>query len=54
VASEVDCVFSVDLISHVNNDGSVVGKPIVESIGWPVAPNGKLNTGLGRPLAREV
>jgi NAD-dependent dihydropyrimidine dehydrogenase PreA subunit len=54
VASELDCVFSVDLISHVNKDGSVAGKSIVDSIGWPVAPNGKLNTGLGRPLAREV
>jgi NAD-dependent dihydropyrimidine dehydrogenase PreA subunit len=54
VASDVDCVFSVDLISHVGKDGSVAGKAIVDAVGWPVAPNGKLNTGLGRPLAREA
>jgi len=27
VASELDCVFSVDLISHVNKDGSVAASP---------------------------
>lgn len=54
VAAEVDCVFSVDLISRFDQNGSIPAIPILKSIGWTVAPNGKLNTGLGRPLAQEV
>lgn len=53
-ASGVDCVFSVDLITRFNEDGSIPTIPILKSLNWPVPPNGKVNNGLGRPLAREV
>jgi NAD-dependent dihydropyrimidine dehydrogenase PreA subunit len=57
VADEVDCVFSVDLISRFAKDGSIPVMHLLgslDSLGWAVAPNGKLNTGLGRPLAQEA
>jgi len=54
VAAEVDCVFSVDLITRFNPDGSIPVTPILEKLNWPVPPNGKVNNGLGRPLAEEV
>jgi NAD-dependent dihydropyrimidine dehydrogenase PreA subunit len=54
VAGEVSCVFSVDLISRFNQDGSIPVIPILKSLGWAVPPNGKLNTGLGRPLVKEA
>jgi NAD-dependent dihydropyrimidine dehydrogenase PreA subunit len=54
VAGEVGCPFSVDLISRFDKDGSIPVIPILKSLGWAVPPNGKLNTGLGRPLAREI
>jgi NAD-dependent dihydropyrimidine dehydrogenase PreA subunit len=53
VASEVGCVFSVDLISRFNKDRSIPVIPILEALDWSVPPNGKLNTGLGRPLVVE-
>ena len=54
VGKEVECVFSVDLISVLEADQSIPALPLLQAIGWPVAPNGKMNTGLGRPLAKEV
>lgn len=54
VAGEVGCVFSVDLISRFNKDGSIPVTPILKSLDWTVPPNGKLNTGMGRPLFREA
>ncbi|KYZ76788.1 4Fe-4S ferredoxin [Anaerosporomusa subterranea] len=54
IASQVDCVFSVDLITVLDEDNSIPTLPILRSLNWPVLPNGKMNTGLGRPLAKEV
>lgn len=54
IANEVGCVFSVDLISRFSNDRSVPVLPLLKSLSWAVPPNGKLNTGLGRPLAQET
>jgi Pyruvate/2-oxoacid:ferredoxin oxidoreductase delta subunit len=54
VAGEVGCVFSVDLICPLTEDGSVPTVAILEELGWQVPPNGKVNNGLGRPLAAEV
>lgn len=51
VAPEVDSVFTVDLISVVEKDGSTPAKKIAEEMGIPVSINGKVNVGLGRPLA---
>jgi NAD-dependent dihydropyrimidine dehydrogenase PreA subunit len=50
-AGEIDTVFAVDLISVVEEDGSVPTVPIVESMGLTLSIGGKTNVGLGRPLA---
>ena len=54
VAPTVDCVFSVDLITIINKDLSYPATEILAALNWTARPNGKLNTGLGRPLAGEV
>lgn len=51
VAAEVDCVFVVDLISVVDHDGCTQAEKMTEQLGVPVSINGKVNVGLGRPLA---
>ena len=51
VASRIDTVFAVDLISVVNEDGSIPTVPIAESLGLEPSIAGKTNVGLGRPLA---
>jgi len=54
IAAEVDCVFCVDLISVIEKDHTIPALSLLQSLQWPVLPNGKMNTGLGRPLAKEV
>jgi NAD-dependent dihydropyrimidine dehydrogenase PreA subunit len=54
VAGDVSCVFSVDLICPLAEDGTVPTVGLLEKINWPVPPNGKMNNGLGRPLAGGV
>ncbi|MGQ9572821.1 MAG: indolepyruvate ferredoxin oxidoreductase subunit alpha [Dehalococcoidia bacterium] len=51
VAEQMETVFAVDLISVVNEDGSIPTLPIVESLGLESSIAGKTNVGLGRPLA---
>ncbi len=51
VAMEIDTVFAVDLISVVEEDGSIPTVPIAESLGLSPSLAGKTNVGLGRPLA---
>jgi len=51
VAHKIDTVFAVDLISVVNEDGSIPTVPIAESLGLEPSIAGKTNVGLGRPLA---
>lgn len=56
VAKEVDCAFSVDIISMINEkDGEFTweSQPILKKLHWTARPNGKLNTGMGRPLFKE-
>ena len=53
VAQEIDTVFTVDLACRVNPDGSVPTEPYTEADGLWVAPNGKVNVGLGRPRFQE-
>jgi NAD-dependent dihydropyrimidine dehydrogenase PreA subunit len=53
VAGEIDTVFTVDLACRVDHDGSVPTGPYTEAAGLWVAPNGKVNVGLGRPRFRE-
>jgi ferredoxin len=51
VAQQIDTVFAVDLISVVNEDGSIPTVPIVQSLGLQPSIAGKTNVSLGRPLA---
>jgi hypothetical protein len=51
VAGEIDTVFAVDLISVVDEDGSIPTVAIAESLGLEPSVAGKTNVGLGRPLA---
>jgi hypothetical protein len=53
VSQEIDTVFSLDLITRVNPDGSFPTDSILKKAGIWVAPNGKTCVGLGRPLAKE-
>jgi NAD-dependent dihydropyrimidine dehydrogenase PreA subunit len=55
VAKEVDTVFSVDLISLVDPDGTIP----VEKLDWAslsrkLSINGKFNLGMGRPRAKSL
>lgn len=52
VAAEVDCVFCVDLITILEEDNLVPTLPVLQELQWTYRPNGKMNTGLGRPLAK--
>ena len=53
ISNRIDTVFSLDLISRVNPDGTVPTDAIVEAAGFVPRPNTKTNVGLGRPLAEE-
>jgi len=53
VSCKIDTVFSLDLISRVNPDGTVPTDAIVKAAGFMPRPNTKTNVGLGRPLAEE-
>jgi hypothetical protein len=49
VSQEIDTVFSLDVISLVEPDGSVPMFPLLVQCGFHASPNGKNNMGLGRP-----
>ena len=52
-SQEIDSVFSLDIACRLNPDGSNPTAPYIEASGLWVAPNGKTNVGLGRPLVAE-
>ena len=54
VAEEIETVFSLNLISKVELDGSVPAVSVAQDLGIPLSINGKNNVGLGRPLFEEV
>ena len=54
VSTEIDTVFSLDLISRVEPDGAVPVTKLLVKIEVSPSINGKTNVGLGRPLAEEV
>lgn len=49
-AEEIDTVFSLGVITRVNEDKSIPVVPMLEAAGCTVRPNAKVNVGLGRPL----
>ena len=51
VEKEIEAVFSLDIACLLNPDGSNPTAPYMDGAGLWVAPNGKTNVGLGRPLA---
>ena len=53
VAAEIGTVFSLDIATRANPDGSVPIEPVVKAAGLWISPNGKTNIGLGRPLVKE-
>ncbi|MEW6673666.1 MAG: 4Fe-4S dicluster domain-containing protein [Thermodesulfobacteriota bacterium] len=54
VAGRIDTVFSLDLITRVNPDGSMPALDIAKRAGFTPRPNTKTNVGLGRPLFKEA
>jgi hypothetical protein len=55
VAGEIDTVFSVDLTSLVDPDGTVPVERIdLSGLGRTLSINGKTNVGLGRPRAKSL
>jgi NAD-dependent dihydropyrimidine dehydrogenase PreA subunit len=48
VSREINTIFSVGLISTVEEDGTIPVKDLLEREGIPVASRGKTNVGLGR------
>ena len=53
VSTRIETVFSLDLVSRVNKDGSIPNASIAREAGFSPRPNTKTNVGLGRPLAKE-
>jgi len=53
LSHKIDTVFSLDLISRVNPDGSIPTIAIAKEAGFTHRPNTKTNLGLGRPLKME-
>jgi len=56
LSQQVDTVFSVDMCSLLDPDGTCPAEEVARSAGFEIRTNGKNNNGLGRPLAklREV
>jgi ferredoxin len=53
VEKQIDSVFSLDIACRLNPDGSNPTQSYIANAGLWVAPNGKTNVGLGRPLIQE-
>ena len=51
VQDEIDTVFSLGLISRVDESGYCKSLDLLDEIGIPRPHRGKVNVGLGRPLA---
>ena len=50
VATEIDTVFSVDIVTVAEDDGSVPNIDMIKQLGYAVRPNAKVTMGIGRPL----
>ena len=53
VSKQIETVFSLDIATRVNPDGSIPTAPYIETGGLWIAQNGKTNVGLGRPKYQE-
>lgn len=50
ISPKVESVFSVNLISFPEEEEKRLALEIVQQMGFPIYPNGKVNLGLGRAL----
>lgn len=53
VEKEIDTVFSVGLISRVNENGHCKALEFIDELGIPQPYRGKVNAGLGKPLSTD-
>ena len=53
VEGEVDTVFTVAVMSRVDDDLTVPVLPLLQQLDVQVRPNAKINMGLGRPLLND-
>lgn len=53
VAGEIDTVFSLGLISRVDDNGHCRSLDLLGEVGIPQPHRGKVNVGLGRPIAEK-
>ncbi len=50
VATQIETVFSVDIVTVAEGDGSLPNIEMVKKLGYPVRPNAKVTMGMGKPL----
>jgi Pyruvate/2-oxoacid:ferredoxin oxidoreductase delta subunit len=50
----IGTIFSLDLISRVDEDGSIPVLPVIRQAGFAARANAKVNVGLGRPRKEEA
>ena len=50
IAQNINTVFSVGVISRVENDWSIPAKEVLSNAGYPIRPQGKTTLNLGRSL----
>ena len=53
VSSQIDTVFSIGLVTRMENGFVSPIEPILSQIGLTPKPNSKVNIGLGKPLCRQ-
>ena len=53
VASQVDTVISWEMITRLNDDGSIPILGELEKLGIKPRPNAKINLGMGRPFVED-
>lgn len=53
VSQEIDTVFSLGLISRVDKNGMCNSLALLDELGMPQPHRGKVNVGLGRPIAEQ-
>lgn len=53
VSKEISTVFSLDLISRLEPDGTIPVEHELKRLGFDYRPNAKINLGMGKPLKEE-
>ncbi len=53
ISNELDTVFSLGLVTRMENGFTSPVEPVLNRVGLNVRPNAKINIGLGRPLCQD-